>query len=414
MLSRLTQCLAALTALIATDLRAADLIVDPGDPGAYPSLQAALNAAMPGDRILLATSVFAGPVDVQKSVTIESLGAGRQTISLFSGFGDFRITALSPGIPLTFRRINFALNEMAGGVMGMRTVGSVPGEIRFDQVDVRRSAGSMSTVWGGGSLVDIDTTVVWLRETTMTVFDMMGNNGCIDLDGTWGTDCLVVTADTLRMEDCDLRASSANHLAYACCFGMAPNCSGQFATGGRGGSALLANTRNSILVRCSLSDGNGGTVQPGPWLVSVSAGPAGTSVLGGQTGIVDSFAVTWEAGLPGQIGAALTTRGATTALGPGAPLTITGPASPGTFIGIQIDTPGVSAFLLGLAWGETPTALGPYWVAPFEVLLHPGFGAVQTLPVPNLPFLIGLPVVSQSVQLLPVIERNNPSGVAIR
>lgn len=416
---RLTALLGALFTAGSSGLIAADLIVNPGNPLAYQTLQAALNAAMPGDRILLAAPVFSDAILVNKSVTIEPLGPGRQQIMLMptgSGgpSGILTIQALSPGIPLTFRRLDIVQSEFGSAPVGLRTAGTVPGEIRFDDVDVQRNYTSTNTLWGGGSMVNLATTVVWLRETSMTALDVMTNNGCIDLDGTSGTNCLVVAADTLRMEDCVLRASSANHLSYHCCFGSPPNCYGQYATGGYGGTALLATTRNSILVRCSLSDGNGGTVAPGPWLVPVNPGAAGNSVLGGQTGVLDPFALTWEHGLPGHVGGAFASRGATVALGPGAPLSITGPVTPGTWFGVEIDAPGASAFLLGIVWGETPTVLGTYWVQPFDVLLHGGGGTTQTYVVPNIPWLVGLPIVTQAVRLFPVIELTNPSGVAIR
>lgn len=409
--------IAAVPALLSSPLPATDRVVDPNNPLAYPTLQAALNAALPGDRILLAVSVFTDRIVVQKSVTIEPLGSGRQSIALVPGFpasGEFRIDALTPGIPLTIRRIDFGLLEMSGAPRGIRTAGAVPGEIRFDQVQVQYSGGSGYSIWGGGSMVDLDTTVVWMRETTMTAYDMYSNNGCIDLDGTYGTNGLVVRADTLHLEDCTLRASSANHLFYHCCFGSTPNCIGQWATGGNGGAALRATTRNSTLVRCALSDGNGGTVEAGPWLVPAAGGAAGLSVLGGQTGTLDPFAVSWEQGLPGHIGNALAGRGAITVWGPAAPLSIGGPVTPGTYLDVTLATPGLSVFLVGFAWGQTPSAGGTYWVDPVLVFAHGGGGTTQTYALPNAPGLRGLPIVLQAVQVFPMLRLGNPSGVAIR
>ena len=51
--------------------RAADLLVDPTNPTAFQTLQAALDAAAPGDRILVRGPLFAPISYVRKSVTIE-------------------------------------------------------------------------------------------------------------------------------------------------------------------------------------------------------------------------------------------------------------------------------------------------------------------------------------------------------
>ena len=168
---------------------AIDLIVDPGNPLAYPSLQAALNAALPGDRILLAVPLYVSGIVVQKSVTIEPLGPGRQTIWLTAAggsLGELRIEALSPGLPLTLRRLDVYINEWAGAPLGIYTAGAVPGEIRFDQVQMYRDYFFGSTVYGGGALANLNTSIVWMRETSLTVADLRGSNGCIDLYGNQG------------------------------------------------------------------------------------------------------------------------------------------------------------------------------------------------------------------------------------
>jgi hypothetical protein len=289
-------------------LPAADLVVEPGNPAAYQTLQAALDAAQPGDRILIAAPLMAGAVVVQKGVTIEPLGGGRQSIAFFGQTGGIHIAALTPGVPFVLRRLDLGLYEMGGPIQGIRTAGTVPGEVHFDEVTVHRAAANQHTIYGGGSLVRLHTTTVWLRQCTLVAHDLMRNNGCIDLDGTQGTDALVVEADTLRLERVALRGSSANHLDYHCCFPNGSSCQGQFAAGGHGGAALRATTRVTLLVDGDLSDGNGGTVGAGPWVVPASGGAAGTSGFGGQTGTLATWATRHEAGLPGHPAARSTSR----------------------------------------------------------------------------------------------------------
>jgi hypothetical protein len=60
---------AALALLLATSsLPAADLLVQPGNPLAYQTLQAALNAAQPGDRILIGAGLQPVTTFITKSV----------------------------------------------------------------------------------------------------------------------------------------------------------------------------------------------------------------------------------------------------------------------------------------------------------------------------------------------------------
>lgn len=408
-----------LPVLIVSSLPATDLLVQPGNPAAYQTLQAALNAAQPGDRILLGASLMPGTVTIAKSVTIESAPGATHTIYLFAGAGpeELRIQALTPGLPLTFRRLNLRCYETAGAPGGIRTLGALQGEIRLDQVDCLRTAAPGYSTIGGGFLLDLLATTVWLRECRFEATDLHPNNGCIDLDGIHGTSCLRVVADTLHLEDCCFRAGSAIHMAYACCFGTPPNCTGQFAIGGLGGTALAATTHNSSIVRCHFSDGNGGTVENNPlWAVPVTAGMAQPSMFGGQTGTLDRFGVTHEQALPGAIGPAYSGRGSTIAIGPDAPLVAGGPVAPGTFLGVTLNTaPGsLSAFLVGLAWGEAPTVLGMLWVAPFDLWPHAGAGTTQAYSIPPIPELRGIPIVLQAIQVFPTIERLNPAGVAIR
>ncbi|HEX6812044.1 MAG TPA: hypothetical protein VF384_10515 [Planctomycetota bacterium] len=413
---------AALAMLLATSsLPAADLLVQPGNPTAYQTLQAALNAAQPGDRILIGASLLMpSTAIITKSVTIESVTGAVHTISLYGAGGlaqELRIQALTPGLPLTFRRLQIAGYEMSSAPGGIRTVGALQGEIRFDQVEFLRSDGSGWTRYGGGVIADLSATTVWLRDCRFVAADMHSNFGCMDVQGTHGTSCLKVVADTLHLEDCSLRAASAIHLAYACCFGSPPNCAGQFAQSGLGGTALDATTRNTTIVRCQFSDGNGGTVENNPaWLVPVAAGAARPSTFGGQTGVLDQFGVTHEQALPGAVGPQWVGRGPIVAVGPAAPLSIGGPAEPGTFVGVTLNTaPGsFSVFLVGLAWGEIPTAFGMCWVAPFDVWLHGGAGTTQTYAIPAIPQLRGIPIVVQALQVLPTTDRLNPSGVAVR
>ena len=78
---------------------AKDLLVDPKKPGAYATLQAAVDAASPGDRVLLR-----GPVSIlhhlviNKSLTIESVDHTKQEISLVAQIQIKSLTIAGQGI----------------------------------------------------------------------------------------------------------------------------------------------------------------------------------------------------------------------------------------------------------------------------------------------------------------------------
>jgi len=83
---------------------AADLLVEVGNPNAYQTLQAALDAASPGDRILIkGLLVLASPVFIRTSVTIESFDVQFADLLFVygAGHGNARIIvdALAAGIP---------------------------------------------------------------------------------------------------------------------------------------------------------------------------------------------------------------------------------------------------------------------------------------------------------------------------
>jgi hypothetical protein len=410
---------AAVPLLASCLLPAADLVVQPGNPSAYQTLQDALNAAQPGDRILLNTPLLSLPlysvITITKSVTIEGIAGAPTAISAGPG-PEILIQALTPGLPLTFRNLRLDLWDLGYdiGIRGLRTPNPLVGEIHFDQFSARIVSGFDE---GNGLIADLRATKVWMRGCRFEAMDLSPDKGCVDIHGTDGHSCLKVSADTLHLEDCFLRAGSAIHLRYDCCGPVGGNCSGQFAIGGLGGTALAATTRNTTMVRCQISDGNGGTVENSPlWLTTVQAGAARPSTFGGQTGTLDTFEVSHELARPGALGAQYSSRGPTVAIGPAAPLVVGGPVTPGTFLAVTLNTaPGsTSVFGLGLGWDELPKALGTVWTVPIDVLGHSGGGTTQTYAIPAIPELRGMPIVTQALQLLPSLELLNPSGVAIR
>ena len=176
----------------------------------------------------------------------------------------------------------------------------------------------------------------------------MPNFGCIDIDDTRGTDCLEVTANALHLADCAFTAGSANFLYYSSCGGIP-----QYPIGGPGGTALAADTNVTTIVRCQFSDGNGGSVEAGPWTQAPAVGSAALSFFAKTGRPLGAFAVSHQFGRDGQVMAAPdAARGAWLSLGePLAPAALGGSARLGETLVVDVrPIPGathVAALVIG-------------------------------------------------------------------
>ena len=113
-MNRLARVVVPLAVALALGGRAcaADLLVEWGNPNAYQTLQAALDAAQPGDRILIKGWLQIGVVHVTKSVTIESFDQSVQEIGVVfemapNPHAGFIIEQLTEGLPFVLRRLSF-------------------------------------------------------------------------------------------------------------------------------------------------------------------------------------------------------------------------------------------------------------------------------------------------------------------
>ena len=398
--------------LLASGALAADLLVDATAPGAYRTLQAALDAASPGDRILVGTTdlgTLGMRTTIRKSVTIQSAQAGRAVLvwMLTNGAPMPRLVleGLTPGIPLVFRHLEFQVhpdNSLSPGPL-LATSSALPGEVRFEDVQV---------LWAGGgrpleyaiTLADLQVTHLVLRQCRFSAGDTASNAGCRDIPDTRGASALRFTGDTLVLEDTTLRAGSANFLRKVDCGGV-----GEYPIGGPGGSALVAASKFTSLVRTQLSDGNGGSVQTGSWTLTPVPGPAGQSQLTGPSGTLAAFRVEAEAGLPGALvpGDPGPLRGERVNVGAvEAPLVFLGSGRLGStatlLLGPTLNPP--LGILLGFQIGPMPTPFGWFLCDGTQPML----GLMLTAPgtfaflVPNDPTLIDLLVVAQLVEGSPI------------
>src|SRR5690606_11258019 len=94
-----------------------DIIFERGNPNAYQTLQAALDAAQPGQRVIMrsaAWQVSASPHGVvRRSITLEGQYAGVEITMDLEGQG-LRIESLTPGVPLVLRNLDLAYTWQGG------------------------------------------------------------------------------------------------------------------------------------------------------------------------------------------------------------------------------------------------------------------------------------------------------------
>ena len=404
---------------------AADLLVEVGNPAAYQTLQDALDAAQPGDRILIkGLVVLEAPVIIRTSVTIESFDAQFADLLFVYGasHGNARliIDALAPDIPLTFRRL-LLHNECSSPLFfspGIVTQNHVAGEVRLDEVEM--SFGNCYSGLTGvyrRKLLDLDVNRVWLRRCRIVAEDAAPREGCPGgadppvFDGASGVS---VTADLLVMDDCSIRGGSAAPVFSGRCQ------YGELMVAGFGGFALRADCPHTILTRCTFSDGNGGYVQSGGWAKTPAPGQAIPSQFVRPGAVLDAFDVQHEQGLDGQVFMDFPGpgRGATISIGDLlAPLSVGGSGVLGERVTFDVAPfqHSAAALLIGHGWGLVPTPFGNALLDfTLPVVAVPVSKPSISFGVPNDVALVHLPVVSQLFYANDGWFFGNASGLEMR
>lgn len=398
-------------------VRAADLLVEVGNPNAYQTLQAALDAAQPGDRILVKGYVGGTGVVIRKSVTIESATENRADIQ--AGVGGFpsglSIETLSLSSPLTFRRLSITFHALPASGLGIYTPVPIAGEVRLDDVVVRWLPLQTPASPTAGKVISLQVDRLWIRRCVVTAGDEPAVLGCGEWGGASGTHCVDYRGGAFHVEDSEFRAGSAPFLQYSSCDGAG----GQSPFGEPGGLALRADAAHTTLVRCLLSDGNGGSIETGPWYVTPRGGAAGKSQLVRPGGVLDAFDVHHEQGLDGQVVSNPDPgRGATISIGdPLAPLSVGGSGVLGDRVTLDVlpFQHSAAAMLIGHGWGLIPTPFGNVLLDfTLPVVAVPVSRPSISFGVPNDAALVHLPVVSQLFYANQGWFFGNASGLEIR
>ena len=401
--------------------QANDLFVNPSRPGAFATLQAAHDAAQPGDRIVIETDLPAvGQTVIRKSLTIESIDDNRRKlphIGTATDSGSFLIDSLTPGLPLTLRSLSLVFLRQPGSsraTVGIRCNPNLRGKLMMDHMSVDNGNVDPDLAT---TLMDFDSQLseLWVRNTRFIARDTAPGDGCAgQLGDKDGSDAFRCNCRVLILEDSECFAGSAAFLRYN------PNCT-QAPLGGVGGRAAYAQVDATVVVNCLFSDGNGGDVEIAPWTVTPVPGLRNPSEYTSFASVFEAFTSGHEpardgimapARTPGRQGyqqfGNLNTRlhlGGNCRVGGTADLTAT--LQPGE---------GVVA-LVSTAWNfyVLPAPLGILWIDVPQLLHIVPFGVTSTasLQIPADTALLQLPIVSQGV-LVPQIQLTNPSGIQVR
>jgi len=414
--------LLGLAALIAaSQARASDLFVNPNRPGAFATLQAAHDAAQPGDRILVEVDLPAtGETVIRKSLTIESIDDNRRTLPYVGDAnqpGRFLIDGLTPGLPLTLRSLSLVFLRQPGSqraTVGIRCNPNLHGKLMMDHMSVDNGPVDPDLAT---TLMDFDSQLseLWVRNTRFIARDTAPGDGCAgQIADKDGSDAFRCNCRVLVLEDSECFAGSAAFLRYT-------NCGNQAPFGGVGGRAAYAQVDATVVVNCLFSDGNGGDVEIGPWAVTPIPGLRNPSIYTSFASVFEAFTSGHEPARDGVLAAApdrhrqgyqqfgnLNTRlhmGGDCRVGGTADLTAT----------LQPNEAVVALLSIGWNFYVLPAPLGILWIDMPSLLRVVPFGVTATasLQIPADTALLQLPLVTQGV-LVPQVELTNPSGIQVR
>lgn len=384
-----------------------DLIFERGNANAFQTLQAALDAAQPGQRIIMNSDAQApnGPLGlITKSVTIEGAFSGPEFNVQAANANGLRIISVTPGVPLVFRNLQFSMNY-GGGTISAIEDSHIPLAYPNDVIvmeDVSIGSAASSVVdRQNGWLTHIESHFLILRRCRFIAPDTANQPGCyigirpaieaLFFRGLGGR-------LSLYIEDSYLRGGSAGMINYP--YGM--TCTA-YPVADSGGAAIRApNVTIACVVRSTISDGNGGSVSPGPWPSPPVPGLAAHS-LGNPYLLTMGYQFVHEHGRDDAGGPGLS-RGNLSHVGnPDAPLSV-GDALIGTNVMVSVAPSQLSPVAIALGtslelsyYGPLGALALPLYPTP-PIIAFPSIGT-RSLPIPNRADLIGQRLVVQLIAL---------------
>ncbi len=174
----------------------------------YSSIQAAINAAAPGDTISLAGEVFHETISVDRDVTIR--GAGRAT-SVIDAASDGTVVTVLPGASLELDDLTIRNGRTTGNGGGINNQGSLSANSISIAANI---AATFPTSMGGGVF---STGQLTLINSTVTGNESRAGGGGIYVSGAAATATIqgtIFTANVVHESTNDGRGGGAIHVSY--------------------------------------------------------------------------------------------------------------------------------------------------------------------------------------------------------
>jgi hypothetical protein len=382
---------------------------DPGHAGVlrvptpeFPSLQQALDAALPGDTILLLGPVNPGSArsfHVNKSLTIEAEILTR--VSADAGAHDccFVITGLTPGLPLVMRNLDIVFHDDShsrnfGGTLAVDCAAGV-GSIVMEGCRITFRTGYLDwfAARSGATLLSVVADSLWMRDCEVVAEDLGEVEGCncgqwhaYDAEAVAGINAANVSVGDLYLENCRFVGGNGTSLrgdcvSMACCV---QGYGDPILAAGDGGFGFDGGGGAEVVVACEFSDAPGGAVTGSCYGYTIQSGQPGSS-----RGPANSHAASVEVQRPALQGGFLSIR---SLLGGGSTL----------------------AVAVGVSRTRVSTPWGVLHLEPLDVFALPSPPAQLSLLIPANASLAGLPVIAQGIRIGSVFEILNPSMVYVR
>lgn len=404
-------------------------------PSQHPDIQAAIDAATPGDTIELdsnqyiAATSIGQDLHINKSVNIIgrplaamiSMSAGWYTQPFPGGGGQLSIGSPSSPVHVTLDNLSIQFTpEMQGYGMPTGLV-TAPGavlagsELRIIDCSIAVQA-SCHTVSSFTETMAIGLESLVMKNVIVDAYSGPTDNPCPDV---WcqskAGSALVFWGQRLRLEDCQLLAGDSSYMNFL------STCNPPWPSEVQPGApALRSYASLASITRVTLRNGSATWIATGPWIPStqslLATRLAAPSQMVGAGGQLHAWEVTEYGGWNAQMGIRPTGPAWTTFHGGYANLTISGSGKIGSSLGVTVTDnmmPGGKLIVVSAGLSPTATPMGIALVDLSSVLFADiaYWSYSTTLPIPNVTNLVGMQLVGQVADISYMVMGNVSSAV---
>lgn len=287
---------------------AAVLLVSPSQPGAYPTLQSAVDAATEGDTVLVRPGIYVGCEVVDKALTIAMEVPPSSSNGIVGRISVRNLAAHKTVVLSRMKVINFFASGAFDDAGAAVFIDHCDGAVRLQALTLLAAEGTATHVNGYPAILVIDSTNVEMVAVTATGGVGYGLSCTFNfsIDGFPGGQALRFSGSNVVAHECTLKGGKGGDV---CLFG------------GDGGVGVLDVSGYALLSGCTVTGGPGGNSDDyfGPQGLIPGDGGAAIQIVSGNT--VDVVGSTLLGGVGGH-----TLYGAAGAFGAQGPVKIGGGA----------------------------------------------------------------------------------------